>query len=130
MPLTNYLNPSHLPTNYHGPPHQHFQLIHFYFSSPLTCPLHLNQYHSPHDKDIKFGLLGHAYSHQWRENGIAHINTHITPKAIRWARLAEQINPNSTIILIAKHDDDSFNTSNPFHQLAVTPIITIHPLIV
>ena len=42
-----------------------FQITHTYYSSSLTCPTQLTQFHSPYNRDIIFGSLGHAKSSKW-----------------------------------------------------------------
>ena len=49
-----------------------FKITHSYYSSPLTCPIQLTQYNSPHNWDIIFGSLGQTKSSRWNEVGLAY----------------------------------------------------------
>lgn len=69
-----------LPTNIHHTLHpditrlliSSFKITHAYYSSPLTCPIQLIQYNSPHNRDIIFGSLGQAKSFKWDGIGSAY----------------------------------------------------------
>lgn len=74
-----------------------FQLTHSYFFMPLTCPINITQYHSPHKKYSIFGSFGLTFSNQWKNNGLTHItNLEQNPKTIKWAKLTAQSKPNYT----------------------------------
>ena len=83
-----------------------FKITHSYYSSPLTCPIQLAQYYSPHNRDTIFGSKGHAQSSRWNGIGLAYPTYHkTTVEALHWARMATKANPNTTTILIINHKD-------------------------
>ena len=83
-----------------------FSLTHSYYSSPLTCPLELHNYHSPHPRDAIFGAHGTAYSTQWAGRGLAHPpNSQTAVEALHWARMAAHTDPEALTILILPHED-------------------------
>jgi hypothetical protein len=83
-----------------------FQITHSYYSSPLTCPIQITQFHSPHNRDIIFGSLGHAKSSKWTGIGLAFpTDYNTTVEAIHWARMAAKEDPTTVTILIANHKD-------------------------
>jgi hypothetical protein len=89
-----------------------------YFSSPVTCPIQLNQFYSPFSRDKIFGSIGKAFDHKWK--GIGYVHPHDTTDlqhAIHWARLAAKKDPNTFTILIAPYTNwyQNFNPhSSPF----------------
>ena len=65
------------------------KITHSYYSSPLTCPTQLTQYHSTDNRDIIFGSMGHAQITRWTGTGLAYPTDHkTTVEAIHWARMA------------------------------------------
>jgi hypothetical protein len=47
-------------------------ITHLYYSSPLTCPITITPYDSPHNRDIIFRSTGLAHSSKWTCNGLNH----------------------------------------------------------
>ena len=83
-----------------------FHITHSYYASPLTCPIEITQYNSPHNRDIIFGSLGHALSSKWTGIGLVFPTDHNTTlQAIHWARMAAKEDPNTVTILIVNHRD-------------------------
>jgi hypothetical protein len=95
-----------------------FNINQSYFSSPVTCPIQLNQFYSPFSQDKIFGSIGKAFDHKWKGIGYAHPhNTIDLQHAIHWARLAAKKYPNTFTILIAPYTNwyQNFNPhSGPF----------------
>ena len=91
-----------------------FNVRHSYFSSPVTCPIHLNQFYSPFTRDKIFGSLGKAFDHKWKGIGYAHPNNIIDlQQAIHWARLAAKNDANTITILISP-DNNWYQNCNPY----------------
>jgi hypothetical protein len=90
-----------------------FNVNHSYFSSPVTCPIHLNQFYSPFPRDKIFGSIGKAFDHKWKGIGYAHPNNATDLlQAIHWARLAAKIDP-YTITIIISPDTNWYQNSDP-----------------
>ena len=105
-----------------------FQITHSYYSSPLTCPIQITQYNSPHTRDIIFGSLGHAHSSRWKGHGLAFppdYNT--TLQAIHWARMAAKENTHTSTILIINHQDWTPQKLNLTNVADIHVIATIPP---
>jgi ribonuclease HI len=108
-----------------------FRITHSYYSSPLTCPIEITQYNSPHNRDIILGSLGHAKSSKWTGIGLAFPMDHNTTlEAIHWARMAAKEDPKTVTILIVNHKDWTTQklplTSKPdIHVMATIPPHTI-----
>jgi hypothetical protein len=49
-----------------------FNITTSYFSLPITCPTQLNQYYSPHSRDLIFGSKRQAFSHKWQNIAFTH----------------------------------------------------------
>ena len=99
-PLLNFLTTS-------------FNINHSYFSSLVTCPTQLNQFHSPFSRDKIFGSLEKAFDHKWQGIGYAHPNNATDLQhAIHWARLAAKKDP-STITTLISPDTNSYQNFNP-----------------
>jgi hypothetical protein len=107
------------------------KITHSYYSSPLTCPTQLTQYHSPHNRDIIFGSMGHAQISRWKGIGLAYPTEHkTTVEAIHWAIMEAKEDTNTATILIINHNDwtpqqISLTTSGDIHTLATIPPHTI-----
>jgi hypothetical protein len=57
---------------------------------------------------------GPTFSHQWDKHGLANIiDITLVPKAIKWARLALQINPDFATIIIMTLDNWSTTYFTP-----------------
>ena len=83
-----------------------FKITHSYYPSPLTCPIQIMQYDSPHNWNIIFGSVGHAKSSRWKGIGLAHPTEHDTTlEAIHWARMAAKEDKHAITILIVNHID-------------------------
>ena len=108
-----------------------FKITHLYYSSPLTCPTQLTQYHSLHNRDKIFGSMGHAQSTRWKGIGLAHPTDYNTiVEAIHWARMAAKEDTNTVTILITNHNDWTpqqlqFTTKGDIHILTTIPPHTI-----
>ena len=108
-----------------------FKITHSYYSSPLTCPIQLTQYHSPHNRDILFGSMGHANSSRWSGIGLAFpTDHHTTVEAIHWARIAAKEDARTITILIVNHKDWTIpqlplTTNSDTHIMATIPPHTI-----
>ena len=90
-----------------------FQITHSYFSSPVTCPTTLTQFHSPFPRGVVFGSVGKTFYHKWHGNGYAHPHTDTeTQQALHWARLATQ-NDSNSITLLVMPDENRYHNSNP-----------------
>ena len=90
-----------------------FQITHSYFSSPVTCPTTLKQFHSPFPRDVVFGSVGKTFQHKWHGNGYAHPHTNTeTQQALHWARLAAKYDSNSITILVML-DKNWYHNPNP-----------------
>ena len=50
-------------------------ITHSYFSSPVTCPTTLRQFHSPFPRDVVFGSVEKTFHHKWHGNGYAYLHT-------------------------------------------------------
>jgi hypothetical protein len=104
-----------------------YNITHSYYSSPLTCPITLTQYNSPHNRDIIFGSTGLAHSSKWKGNGLAHppdLKTAMT--SIHWARMAAQENHNIATIIIINHKENPLPiTHAEIHIIATIPPNTI-----
>ena len=71
-----------------------FNITHSYFSSPITRPTLITQFHSTFNRDKIFGSLGTAFQHKWTGTGYAHPhNEETTLQAIHCARLAAKHDP-------------------------------------
>jgi hypothetical protein len=119
LPILNYLTIT-------------FNLIHSYFSSPVTCPTNIYKYYSPFPRDIFFGSHGTSFQYQWKGLGLTHPHTnHDTQQAIHWARLVAHSNPHNITILITTDTQWYQNQTphaNPFldtHFIAHFPLDTI-----
>ena len=108
-----------------------FKITYSYYSSPLTCPIQLTQYHSPHNRDKIFGSTGQIQTFKWKGTGLAHSTDHnTTVEAIHWARMAAKEITNTTTILIINHNDWTsqqidLTTNNDIHTLVTIPPHTI-----
>ena len=104
-----------------------YKITHSYYSSPLTCPMQLTRYNSPHNWDILFGSMGHAKSSHWRGIGLAFSTDHNTTlEAIHWARMATKEDTHTLTILIVNHKDwttqsQPLNTNVDIHTIATIP---------
>ena len=102
---------------------QSFKITYSYYSSPLTCPIQLTQYHSPHNRDKIFGSMGQAQNFKWKDIGLAHPTNHnTTVEAIHWARMAAKEDTNTATIFIINHNDWTpqqidLTTNNDIHTL-------------
>ena len=110
------------------------KITHSYYSSPLTCPIQLTQYRSPHNRDIIFGSMGHALISRWTGCGLTYPTYHkTTVEAIHWARMATKEDPNTATILIINHNDwtpqqISLTENKDIHIMAtIPPYHTIQP---
>jgi hypothetical protein len=73
-----------------------FNIVHSYYSSPLTCP-----YNLPHIWDILFGSMGHAQISKQTTSMLAHpTNYNTTLEAIHWVGMEAKEDSNATTILI------------------------------
>ena len=101
-----------------------YNITHSYYSSPLTCPITITQYNSPHNRDIIFGSTGHTHSSKWAGVGLAHppyLKTAIT--SIYWARMAAQENHNTKTVVIINHKKNPL----PITHTELHTIVTIPP---
>ena len=90
-----------------------FQIIHSYFSSPVTCFIKLRQFHSPFPRDVVFGSVGKAFHHKWHGNGYAHPHTNTeTQQTLHWARLAAK-NDSNSITMLVMPDKNWYHNRNP-----------------
>ena len=73
-----------------------FNIIHSYFSSPVTFSTQLTKFFSPSPRDKFFGSLGTAFSHRWQGIGYAHPHNESEAQiASHLARLAAKHDPYS-----------------------------------
>lgn len=78
-----------------------FKITHSYYSFPLTCPIQLTQYNSPHYRDVLFGFMRHVKSSCWTRIGLEFPRDHNTTlEAIHWTRMAAKEDTHTTTILI------------------------------
>jgi hypothetical protein len=56
-----------------------FNIIHSYFSSPVTCPTSIQSNYFPFAKDKIFGSLGTSFQYQW--HGLGYVHPHDTQDA-------------------------------------------------
>ena len=79
-----------------------FNIIHSYFSSPVTCPTSIQKLYSPFSRDKIFGSLGTCFQYRWHGLGYAHPHDkNADQKSLYWARLAASTDPyNITIIAL------------------------------
>ena len=102
-----------------------FQITHSYFSSPVTCPTTLRQFHSPFLRGVIFGSIGKTFHHQWHGNGYAHPHTDIeTHQALHWARLATKNDSNSITILVMPKENWYHNPNLHNGPFSYSNIIT------
>jgi hypothetical protein len=99
-----------------------------YFSLPVTCSTHINNFYSPFQRDSIFGSRGTAFQHKWIGNGYAHPhNKENTQKAIHWAHLAAKENQDTITILIIP-DEDWTTNDTPYKTIFDdTHVITHFP---
>jgi hypothetical protein len=103
-----------------------FKITTSYFSSPVTCSTKINTFYSPFQRDSIFGSKGPAYLHKWQNIGYAHPhNKENTHKAIHWARLAPQENPN-TITILTIPDDKWTTNDTPYKTKFDDTHVSIH----
>lgn len=78
-----------------------YKVTHLYCSSPLTCPTHLAQYNSLHNRDIIFYLSRHEQSSKWEGKGVAHPqDSRLAIEANHSAqRIVKEANNNITIVI-------------------------------
>ena len=109
-----------------------FKITHSYYSYPLTCPIQLTHYNSPHNRDILFGSMGHVKFSRWKGIGLAFPMDHNTTlEAIHWARMAAKEDVHTITILIVNHKNWTtqllpLNTNVDIHTIATIPLHTIH----
>ncbi|HYP42844.1 MAG TPA: RNase H family protein, partial [Candidatus Nitrosocosmicus sp.] len=126
-PKNNSQNITHhtLPTNILEQITFAFDITHSYFSSPITYPIQISEFHSPFARDKVFGSRGTAFQYKWKGIGYAHPhNKETAQQAIHWARLAAKTDPNTITILVIPDTNWYHNPSPYIGPFPDTHIIT------
>ena len=87
-----------------------YQITHSYYSSPLTCPITLTNYNSPHNTYIIFSPTAYAHSSKGACNGLTYPPYHIfATMAIHWACMVAKEDHNATTITELHRKENPFS---------------------
>ena len=101
-----------------------YNITHSYYSLPLTCPITITQYNSPHNRDMIFGSTNHTYSSKWAGVGLAHpLDLKTAMTSIQWACMAAQENHNTKTVVKINHKENPL----PITHAEIHTIVTIPP---
>ena len=105
-----------------------FNIIHSYFSSPITCSTKITKFHSPYLRDKFFGSIGDAFAYKWKGIGYAHPhNKQDAQTTIHWARLAAKNDPHTITIITIPYNNWYQNFTPHTSPLLDTHVIAYIP---
>ena len=102
-----------------------FQIVHSYFSSPITCLPTFKRLYLPFPKDAVFGSLRITFQYKWQRNGYAHPHTKTnSQQTFHWAHLAAK-NLDSVTILVLP-DQNWYHNPHPHEGFFLDSHIITH----